>query len=63
LAYLGAGFESRRSFADAVRQYPHDGLDGLSAFSDGLAAGFFIWVTAFLILFFAQRYLTSTDSD
>jgi hypothetical protein len=63
LALVGAGLEDRRSFAEAVRQYPHDGLNGLSALSDGLTAGFFIGLIAFLILFFAQRFLASSNSD
>jgi hypothetical protein len=63
LAIIGAGLEDRYSFAEAVRQYPHDGLDGLSALWDGMVAGFFVEVIVFVVLFMAQRrWLTSQDS-
>ena len=55
LAFVGAGIEEQRSFAEAVRQYPHDGQDGLSALWDAMVAGFFIEVIAFVLLFMAQR--------
>jgi hypothetical protein len=55
LAIIGAAIENRRSFAEAVRQYPHDGLDGLGALWDGLVTGLFIGVTVFLIFFLFQK--------
>ena len=50
------------SFALAVKGAPHDGLDGLSAFSDGLEAGLAAMAGSFLVLFLLQRYLTSPNS-
>jgi hypothetical protein len=61
LALIGAAIENRRSFAEAVRQYPHDGQDGLSALWDGLVAGFWIEVTVFFTLFYLQKRFASPD--
>jgi heme/copper-type cytochrome/quinol oxidase subunit 2 len=64
LAIIGAGLEDQHSFAEAVRQYPHDGQDGLSALWDGMVAGFFIEVIVFVVLFMVQRrWLSSQDSN
>jgi hypothetical protein len=59
LALIGAAIENRRSFAEAVRQYPHDGQDGLSALWDGLVAGFWIEVMVFFTLFYLQKRFAS----
>lgn len=61
LALIGAAIENRRSFAEAVRQYPHDGQDGLSALWDGLVAGFWIEVTVFFTLFYLQKRFASPN--
>src|SRR5271170_559442 len=45
-----------------VREYPHDGQDSLSAFSDALFASMFTLVGVFAAVFAIQRFLT-TKSD
>lgn len=64
LAIIRAGREDQRSFSEAVRKYPHDGLDGLSALWDGIVAGVFIEVIAFVALLMIQRrWLSSPESN
>ncbi|MES2392118.1 MAG: hypothetical protein V4555_10795 [Acidobacteriota bacterium] len=56
--YFTIGPASNAAMTRNVREYPHDGLDGLSAYAEGIAAGFFTLIGVFLALCLLQRILT-----
>jgi hypothetical protein len=45
-------------FQEAIREAPHDGQDGLSAFAGAIGATFAIWVCTALVLFVVQRLMS-----
>jgi hypothetical protein len=45
--------------AQYVRDFPHDGQDGLAAFIEGLPAGAAVFVAGFIVMYLVQRALAS----